>query len=531
MLSFGTMLNLLANGGPPVSGGSITVPDEPYVAPEPPVDPPVDTGGGGDTGGGETGTGDTGGSTDPDPTAPTLPLVAAARWHPQFSTVTLDGDRIATATDLAGLADTTAPAGQGPLAMVDGLGRPFWRFTGDAYLQVADALTLSSRSMSVFMVGRFHRIATKSQVFSIGTDVSGVAPNTLSPALEASVSSHSVPLLRTFAKPGNSVFPTPEKMIAGAQLQVIGTTTRHNNDGGCTQWMNDQTITVAHPLNYENVTGAEIGRFAYRPGLSGKWGVFDLYEMIVCDTNITDAEGNTLVADLMTTYGIVPITNQLVLEGDSIMQGTDDVSSGRTADMIITDPGNPQIGADWRVVNMATSGSKVANLISRRDAVAAWPTLTLAGENVMAFELGRNDISITGSPQPAEHYANVVDYLTDGFGTPVDSILARGWDVRIMANIASAPSLQPNIETYRALLRGPALAIDTDTDAGGAYPGQITLLDTDLITTGGDSVFATSDDAADQTYYAGDSTHPNLAGATLRVTGGDDPTRGIVYGL
>ena len=526
MISLGAMLSFLSSGGTPVSGGSVIVPDEPYVEPEPPVADPTDPDGD---------TGDTGDGTPPDsdpaPMAPTLPLVATARWHPQFSDVALDGDRVASATDLTGLADATASAGQGPLAMVDGLGRPFWRFAGDAYLQVAQTLTLNSRNMSVFMVGRFHRISTRSQVFSIGTEASGLAPNTVSPALEATVNQHSVPLLRAFSKPTNSTFPSPEKMITGAQMQVIGATMRHNNEGGNTQWMNEHSIPTAHPLNYENVTGAEIGRFAYRPGASGKWGVFDLYEMIVYDTNITDAEGDTLVADLMATYDIPSITNQLVLEGDSIMQGTDDVTSGRTTDMILTEPGAALIGGDWRVVNMASNGSKIANLINRRDAVAAWPTLTLSGQNVMAFELGRNDITTTTGTTPAEHYDNVVAYLTDGFGDPAQSILARGWDVRIMANIASAPALQPNIEAYRALLRDPALAIDTDTEAGGTYPEQVTLIDTDLITTGGDTVFATSDDAADQSYYVGDSTHPNLAGTALRASGGDDPARGISFGL
>jgi len=57
------------------------------------------------------------------------------------------------------------------------------------------------------------------------------------------------------------------------------------------------------------------------------------------------------------------------------------------------------------------------------------------------------------------------------------------------------------------------------------------VIDTDLITVGGDTVFADVTDAQDVTYYAGDSTHPNIAGAVARMTGGDDPTKGVAYGL
>lgn len=67
MLGLSTALSFLSGGGTPVSGGSVSVPDEPYVPPEP-VDPPdpVDPDPG-DTGGGDTGGGDTGGG---DPTPP-----------------------------------------------------------------------------------------------------------------------------------------------------------------------------------------------------------------------------------------------------------------------------------------------------------------------------------------------------------------------------------------------------------------------------------------------------------------------------
>jgi len=485
--------------------------------------------GGGDTGTGDTGTGDTGGG-DPDPTAPALPLAATSRWHPAFSTVTLDGDRVASAGDLQGFADVTALPGTGPHAMTDGLGRPFWRFDGDGYLTVADSMLMSSRDMTVFFVGRFHRIATRSAVFSIGSNAAGTASNTLGASLEASIQSKSLPLLRSFGNPRNTDYGAT-RMMAGSQMQVVGISCRANADGQGTMWLNEQTIPVSQAYGRVDIPGAEIGRYAYAPGASGSWGRFDLYEMIVVDAQITDTQGDALSADLMATYGIVPVTNQLVLEGDSIMQGTGDVTPALSAGMILTDPGAPQVGADWRVVNMATSGAKIGTLTPRRDALHGWPDVMAPGQNVMAMELGRNDLAPSGGETPATHRANILSYLTTDFGTPAQSILARGWDVRILANIAASPSFEPDITAFRAILRDPAFETDLGTAPGGAFAGQYRVIDTDLITTGGDTVFATPTDAADVTYYAGDSTHPSIAGAVLRATGGDDPAHGIAAGL
>jgi hypothetical protein len=32
-------------------------------------------------------------------------------------------------------------------------------------------------------------------------------------------------------------------------------------------------------------------------------------------------------------------------------------------------------------------------------------------------------------------------------------------------------------------------------------------------------------------YYVGDSTHLNTLGTALRMSGGDDPAKGVAYGL
>lgn len=41
----------------------------------------------------------------------------------------------------------------------------------------------------------------------------------------------------------------------------------------------------------------------------------------------------------------------------------------------------------------------------------------------------------------------------------------------------------------------------------------------------------TGDEARDTVYYAGDSTHPSVLGAEVRVSGGDTPQYGVAAGL
>ena len=149
--------------------------------------------------------------------------------------------------------------------------------------------------------------------------------------------------------------------------------------------------------------------------------------------------------------------------------------------------------------------------------------MTLPGQNVVAFEIGRNDLGTATT-----HYANVTAWLN----TATTGVLQRGWTVRQMANIASSSVLQPQIEAYRALIRNAQYLTDTQTNAGGAFAGRLSVVSTDLIEDGpGNPVFLTSADAADTTYYVGDNTHPTVLGALLRITGGSTPAYAVAAGL
>lgn len=228
---------------------------------------------------------------------------------------------------------------------------------------------------------------------------------------------------------------------------------------------------------------------------------------------------------LMTAHGVVPVTHQIVLEGDSIMQGVFDVTPALSSGAVLTEPGLNRLPADWRVINKGTSGNRLSNLVTRRDAANGWPLQALSrGRNVLIFEIGRNDWS---SQTAASHYANVVDYLT----TPGTGVLPRGWEVRIMANIATGSGFAAQTEAFRALIRAPQFLSDCNAGPGQAFDGMLSVVSTDLIEDQGQRIFETVTDAGDLAYYAGDTTHPTILGTELRMTGGETPQYGVGWGL
>lgn len=454
----------------------------------------------------------------PGPAGPAaLPFVPTTRWHPEHSNVVTVGGRVVSATDLSGLADVSeGAAGIGPKAMSDGLGQKFWRFEGAEFLNVAAGLVCDSRDMTIFMVGRVPRHpASYNRYFSLGNHAQGSQINTLGGALESRVYARSAGHVQSFGKLGYTAPSGGEWMVPGAQLQVIGAA---SSASGIQLLLNDHTADVAVAYNQTGVSGAEIGRYAWSPGGSGNWGVFDLYEMVVYAPGLSTTDAQAVSAALMQAHAVAPVTNQLILEGDSITQGTGAVTEHLSAAAILTEPGAGRIPAGWRVINKGSSGNQISDLVLKRDANNGWADQTLPGRNVMAFEIGRNDWA---SATAAQHYANVVDYLN----TPSTGVLQRGWEARVMANIAASPSLMAQTTAYRTMMRDPQFL----TDVGAT--GQVSIISTDLIAHAGQTRFEDAADAADTTYYAGDNTHPNLLGAEIRVTGGDTPQYGVTVGL
>ncbi|MFZ5749511.1 MAG: hypothetical protein ACOY5U_00420 [Pseudomonadota bacterium] len=457
----------------------------------------------------------------PAPSAAALPVAPAARWHAGLAVTTLSGGRVQSATGLSGPTVTAGAGALGPLAMTDPLGRSFWRFEGAEFLDVPTSFVANTRDVTVFFVGRMHRNITMNAILSLGNRGAGTNVSTGNATLDVALASNGAPSVRCASRAGTSDAANAAWMIAGSQMQVLGACSRTTANGGMRLWINTRAAALSQTSTAVAPAGAEIGRNAQ----SGTgWGMFDLYELVVFDRGLTNAEGDAVAAALVAHWAIPALEHQIVLEGDSITQGTGTVTSGQSAGMVLSEPGQGRIPANWRVVNMASSGAQVSNLVTRRDAATGWPLYKLPGQNVLAFEIGRNDMA---SQTETQHYANVVAYLN----TATTGVLQRGWTVRVMANIASAPTLQARIDPYRALLRAPQFLTDVGAGAGGPHEGRVSVLSTDRITDQGQSVFLDSTDAADTTYYQGDTTHPGPLGARLRVSGGDDPALGIGYGL
>lgn len=460
------------------------------------------------------------------PSAPDLPVAPTARWHPQFSQTTTSAGQVVTATDLQGHAGVSeGAAGAGPQAMTDAQGRKFWRFSGAEFLNVAAELVSDARDMSVFMVARVPRVGIKNNMFGLGARALSSHVNTNGTVLDVRSLNDQAGFIYAFGKSAATAAANSEWMIPGAQKQVIAVNSKSD---GQRVFINERSADLNRAFNITGAVGAEIGRYPFSPGSAGNWGVFDLYEMAVYAPGMTDAQALSVSEAMMAAHEVAPIQHQLVLEGDSITQGTDLVTEHFSCAAILTEPGSGRIPAGWRVTNYGVSGNQVPDLVNRRDASDGWANKPLPGQNVMAFEIGRNDWPTGGGGQTVEqHYDNVVAYLN----TPASGVLQKGWSARVMVNIASATTLMPQITAHRAALRDPQFRIDTASDTGQAFAGKVSLVSSDLIEHEDETRFADEADSSNTTYYAGDNTHPSVLGAVIRMTGGDTPQHGVVSGL
>ena len=462
----------------------------------------------------------------PAPTVAVLPITPAARWHMGATTMTQANSEVQTATSLVGPNLSAGAQGKGPTPMTDALGRPFWRFDGAAYLDVAAGLTFSTRAMAVFAVARI--LGGNTAVFGIGNrtgyGAGSTAVNTGGAALDTSSSGQIAPFVRGFSRGADLDTAQGHKLVSGQQIQLLGAVARSTANGGGRLYINTEAASVPQPsVSANGVIGAEVGRRTDAPGSAGSWAKMDLYELVVFDRVLSNAEADAVAAALTQHWAIPTVTSQLVLEGDSIMAGAG--ISGNSAAQVLSTPGAGLLPATMRMGSSAISGNRIDDLIARRDLAKGWAAQLLSGQNIMAFEVGRNDFT---KVTVAQLYTAVVSYLN----TPVTGVLQRGWRVRVMINIASGSAFEADIEAYRALLRSPQFLTDLAAGPGQAFAGRVTLVETALITQGAaGTLFATTADATDTTYYQGDATHPSELGLIARATGADTPQYGIAWGL
>lgn len=448
-----------------------------------------------------------------------LPYSATSRWHPGFSNVTLNGTAVATASDLTGLANLTqTDPGAQPEAMTDGAGTPFWRIGSGAWMNVGTGLVASTRNITVLLVARVPNIGSTNALFGLGNVAAGTQVNTLGATMQLKQYNNDAGYLYAASLPPRNAYTIP-----GAQKQVLVVNCTAT---GTLCGINDQSATSSSLVHgVSGIAGAELGRY---PNSTGLKGTFDLYEAVVFSPALSDTQAMEVSQSLMAAHGIASIDSQLVLEGDSITSGTGDVTAFLSCAAVLTDPGTSHIPGNWRVVKMGKSGNTISHLIDRRDGTGggSWTSRMLPGGNVMAFEIGRNTWDGT-PPSQDVNYNGIVSYLN----TPTNGVLQQGWHVRAMANIAASAALEGNVLDHRARLRSAQFLSDTDSGAGGAHDGKVTIVSTDLIEHGGTTRFQTSADSGNTSYYAGDNTHPSVLGAEIRVTGGETPHYGVAWGL
>lgn len=439
-------------------------------------------------------------------------LTPAFLYHPQTETgVTTASGEVTNVTGLAGSPDMTRGT-TGPLEVTDALGRKFWRFRGTDYLELPNTFTSTPRAITIVMVGRQHRNANACNFFGHSYQSDGVTLDGFNVPIFNSYGPSQHGTLRAGNVNSNTTAVGRTHMAPGCQMSVFGIASRTTANGGARFLMNEQAVNAAQTnVNYTGMKGARIG--GYR-ALNGTQNYFDLYAMVAFAGELTNAQADAVAAKLVSDYGIVPYTKQIVIDGDSIHQGVSAVPAYASLGMVLTDPGSGLLPANVRVFNHAISGSAIADLVTRRDTANQWPVSLLPGgspNNILLAQIGRNDFATkTG----AQIYSDISAYLT----TPTTGVLDRGFDVVWGVNITTSVTFATQQADLRAALRDPAfLALS---------PGRISRIDLPLITVAGETVFADVADAQDLTYYQNDQTHPSILGTQLMATGGDTPANG-----
>lgn len=437
-----------------------------------------------------------------------VPVTPTARWHPAFSSVATSGGRVTGASDLMNMAALTeGTSGAGPFALIDNAGRRFWRFEGSEYLTCGAGLVTSTRAVTLFMLARQHK-GISTPFFSLGSVDAGTAATGGNILRTATVSS-SAAYLYAASISASSDAAAKAHMIPGSQLQLIGVRSATTANGGTRLYVNGIAAAVAQvSTSASGIAGAEIGRYSASPGASGSWAKMDVYEILVYDRALTNAEADAVAAALISAWGIAPVTDTLVVEGDSITDGVGTIRSGASLGMMLSEPGGPaSVAPGWRVINMGQSGNQVSNLVTRRDATNGMADVLTSGRNVMAVQIGRNNLGV-GAMTGQQVYDAIVPLIRNGSTGYLD----RGWSVLQAINIATSSSVATENGNLRTLLRASAFLTDCQAGAGQAHEGKLSRVDLPTWTYEGQTIFEDLADAANTIWFQGDSTHPTEAG-------------------
>lgn len=507
------------------------------------------------------------GSPGPAPSAGTAASNFAAaptvHYHFHSQSVAIDGNsRLTACPDRQGLAGLAAVSGTtAPRLMTDALGRRFLRFNGSEAAVIENALAgLANRGFTALAVARVHHARATCHIlnprFAAYTSPTvNTAANASIGLMRATVTSASANFLQAGPPAASTNATDCYKVIPGTQLQVLAVASRTTANGGTRLYCNSDFCDVAQQTtSVTGYIGAVVGASAgannsEAPTLSVN-NVLDIYELAIWTGELSNTVANAAVAAAVANFAIAPLDTNLVLDGDSIIDGVattqpESPAYARGIGSRLTEPGSSWIAANVRVLNLATSGNSVSHLVTKRDAAnsvfAAGRYPGGAAKNLIAVQIGRNDLVATATTA-ATHYANVTALLN----TASTGYLQRGWRVAQVANIAGANSsipgspsdgpttLQQRVESFRGMIMtGTAINLtfagDTLSGVGQTYDGLVSVLPVSEITVSTATKFKTAANAADAAggLYDNDSTHLTVGGCDLAISGGDQPAYGF----
>ncbi len=509
-------------------------------------------------------------SPSPGASATTTATTPTVHYHPNSQSATLDGSsRVLSCPDIRGLAALSGVAYGGgtigPVEMTDGWGRKFWRFSPTQALLIANTLAgLNSRSMTVFMVMRQHKVTRGMDSPYFSTRYSAYTDDTTNTArtngyvlrVQCNTGTSEVPRMKSGTTDSFAGHANSPKMIPGAQLQVVGFASRSGASagtdvGGRFYMNNDAVPTAQSSLTGTADVGGIIGAKATSSNaITGTTDTgFDLYEFILVKGSLTDAQADAIAAALVSNYAIPTIDSQLIILGDSVFEAIDTSSTvvvpADNMAVTLTAPGAELVPTSCRVINAAVAGSACQTfggitgvvMSSQRDDAAGPLKYQYPGgatKNIILFNTGINDMrSSAGNFSAATHYANVVALIN----TTTTGYLQRGYSVVVATPtaISGDSTGQGRIAAYRDLIVDPNTDIvvdqfltDTLSNTGQTYAGLVSVLPICKIENGSSgTIFLNSADAGDTLYYATDGTHQTPAAMTLLATGGDTPQYGL----
>lgn len=459
------------------------------------------------------------------------PIAPIVQYHAGFG-VTASGSpsRVTTIVDQKGLANGTAGAGGsslgGPLYVNEpyGLLRPLMRWEGNNYLNGAVTAVFDQRAYWMIAVIRMPKGLDGLHFFSAGQADGATAVNTVGPLLSTN-GTGSTPM--PYMKMSNiltSTVGSSENTIIHAGVQVVGVFCNATRQRG---YVNANGVNVAlGSTSLTGIQGFEIGRFSFSPGTktdanynAGPWFQGDVYEFMLGTGTLSDAQADAQMAAALANWSdIVALTDDVVLAGDSIVNGTTSVPSVSPAARM-TEPGHPlALRRSTRVVNVSRSGYETTNLITGRDQANSMGTAPpLSGGRWIGFQIGRNDVALSARTA-AQIYTNDVALIN----TVTVGLQQRGIKTLAYAPLAVSIGAHETVLSALTTLLADITTFRTDT---GTTSANLQFANPRSITLSGQTLFANSTDAGNATYYNG-GLHLTSTGYNAEVYGADTPANG-----